>query len=104
MKRQGINLVLASLLACLSYVPFEIVAKGSLLVCVFLFVVDPFPPLSRLLSLLSTIILAFLARAYRNWNIQRLLEEEEADQNQNQQSVIADQSVPSETTTKNKDD
>lgn len=63
----GGNLVLASALSLLSYIPFEIVAKGTLLVLAFLFIFDPFPN-SRLLSLISCGIVALLARAYRNWN------------------------------------
>jgi hypothetical protein len=73
----GGNLVIASILALLSYIPFESVAKGSFLVCVYLFIVDPFPPLSRLVSLISTSVIALLARAHRNHTIQLLLEEEE---------------------------
>mmetsp|Transcript_14083 Transcript_14083/g.24748 ORF Transcript_14083/g.24748 Transcript_14083/m.24748 type:complete len:759 (+) Transcript_14083:192-2468(+) len=38
----GTNLILSSLLATLSYLPFEIVAKGTLIICVLLFVLDPF--------------------------------------------------------------
>jgi len=76
MSRQhlGQNLVLASFLSLLSYVPFELVAKGSLVVCAYLFIIDPFPPLSRIISLLSLIVVALLSRAYRNWNIERLAE------------------------------
>ena len=77
----GGNLVLASVLSLLSYVPFELVAKGSLLFCVFLFIVDPFPPLSRLVSLVSTVIVALLARSHRHWALQQaLLEEQEQEQ------------------------
>mgnify|MGYP007080218661 CR=1 FL=1 len=72
----GGNLVLASLLSLLSYVPFELVAKLSLLFCAYLFIVDPFPPLSRLVSLVSLLVIAGLSRAYRNWNIQRIIEGE----------------------------
>lgn len=84
MSRQqlGGNIVLASLLSLLSYVPFELVAKGSLAVCAFLFVVDPFPPLSRLISLVSLVVIALLSRAYRNWNIQRLRDEEQDELHQ----------------------
>ncbi|KAL9187403.1 hypothetical protein ACHAXT_001506 [Thalassiosira profunda] len=45
----GANLVLASLLATLSYVPFELVAKLTLIVCLIIFVLDPFPE-SRLVA------------------------------------------------------
>lgn len=60
----GRNLMLASFLAVLSYVPFEFVAKATLLLCAFLFVVDPFPPISRLVSVISLLVLSFLARLY----------------------------------------
>lgn len=73
----GGNLVLASVLSLFAYVPFELVAKASLLFSVLIFVVDPFPPLSRLVSLISTLVVAFLARAHRNWTIQHMLEEED---------------------------
>lgn len=66
MTRLGVNLVLASLLSLLSYVPFEWVAKGSLLVCAFLFIVDPFPPQSRLISLVALAVVALLSRAYKS--------------------------------------
>lgn len=60
----GGNLVLASLLAILSYVPFEWVAKGSLIVCAFLFIVDPFPPISRLLAIVSLFVVYGLTKLH----------------------------------------
>lgn len=63
--RLGGNLVLASLLAILSYVPFELVAKGSLIVCTILFILDPIPPASRLLSLVSLFLVAWLSKLYK---------------------------------------
>mmetsp|Transcript_42796 Transcript_42796/g.120940 ORF Transcript_42796/g.120940 Transcript_42796/m.120940 type:complete len:116 (+) Transcript_42796:159-506(+) len=60
----GNNLVLASLLAILSYVPFEWVAKGSLIVCAFLFIVDPFPPISRLLAIVSLFVVYGLTKLH----------------------------------------
>ena len=68
-SRVGNNLVLASLLSLLSYVPFEVVAKGSFAVCAYLFIVDPFPPVSRLVSLVSLVVLALVSRAHRSWTI-----------------------------------
>ena len=64
--RIGGNLVLASGLAFLSYVPFEIVAKGSLIFCAILFILDPIPPISRLLSMVSVMVVAVLTRWHRN--------------------------------------
>lgn len=81
-SRVGNNLVLASLLSLLSYVPFEVVAKASFAACVYLFIVDPFPPLSRLVSLVSLVVLALVSRAHRNWTIYN---QEQQDQQQKQQ-------------------
>ena len=76
--RLGGNLALASLLATLSYVPFEFVAKGSLIVCAFLFILDPIPPLSRLLSLVCLLIISLLSRLHKQYKT--LQEEEETIQ------------------------
>ena len=45
----GGNLILSSFLAALSYLPFEMIAKFTLVFCVAIFVFDPFPT-SRLVS------------------------------------------------------
>lgn len=58
----GHNFLLASILALLSYVPFEWVAKGSLILCAFLFIVDPIPPISRLLALISLLVVYGLTK------------------------------------------
>jgi hypothetical protein len=42
--------IIAPLLATLSYLPFQLVAKITLIICVALFVIDPYPG-SRLISL-----------------------------------------------------
>jgi hypothetical protein len=79
MSSRGMNVMLASAMALLSYVPFEWVAKGTLLLCVFLFVVDPFPPMSRILSIAATLSFALLSRAHRSWHEEnRIIEENEA--------------------------
>jgi hypothetical protein len=65
--RLGGNLVLASILAVLSYVPFEMVAKGSLVFCALLFIVDPIPPTSRLLSVATVLVVAVLTRLHNQW-------------------------------------
>jgi hypothetical protein len=72
------NVMLASAMALLSYVPFEWVAKGTLLLCVFLFVVDPFPPMSRILSIVTTLSVALLSRAHRSWHEENSIIEENA--------------------------
>jgi hypothetical protein len=56
------NFLLASILALLSYVPFEWVAKGSLILSAFLFIVDPIPPLSRLLAIVSLLVVYGLTK------------------------------------------
>jgi hypothetical protein len=58
----GRSLVLVSVMAFLSYVPFEWVAKGTLILCALLFVLDPFPPVSRLISMISLVVVACLTR------------------------------------------
>lgn len=72
--RLGSNLVLASVLALLSYVPYEYVAKFTLIVSVLLFVFDPIPPLTRLLALGMTCVLLVLTRLLRNWEAHQLTE------------------------------
>ena len=84
--RVGGNLMLASLLAHLSYVPFEWVAKGTLILCVLLFIVDPFPPVSRLVSLLATLIVALLSKTHRQWHQDMQDEEEEKESESDQQN------------------
>lgn len=69
-------MALAALLSLLSYVPFEFVAKGSLLVCALLFVVDPIPPLTRILSILSLFVVYGITKLY-NQHRQQLQEEGE---------------------------
>lgn len=78
-QRAGGNLLLASLLAVFSYVPFEYIAKTTLLVCLFLFVADPFPPTSRLVALVATIVVGLLSRAERHWQEQQQLLVEEKE-------------------------
>jgi hypothetical protein len=65
--RVGSNVMLAAVLALLSYIPFAYVAKGTLLLAVLLFVLDPMPPLTRLLSLVSVVMVAILSKLHRQW-------------------------------------
>mmetsp|Transcript_8196 Transcript_8196/g.13560 ORF Transcript_8196/g.13560 Transcript_8196/m.13560 type:complete len:93 (-) Transcript_8196:114-392(-) len=53
---------LTAAMALLAYLPFESVAKGSLLVCVTIFILDPFP-LSRIYALGSVVVVQLLAKA-----------------------------------------
>ena len=64
-QRLGSNMALASALAILSYVPFELVAKGSLIICAVLFILDPIPPITRLISMISVAVIFWLTRWYR---------------------------------------
>lgn len=48
-RNMGGNLILSAFLAALSYLPFEIIAKSTLIFCVAIFIFDPFPT-SRLIS------------------------------------------------------
>ena len=75
-SRLGGSLVLSSVLAILSFIPFQIVAQTTLFVCIALFVLDPIPPLSRLLSLFLCGLVLVLTRLERNWrNGQATIEE-----------------------------
>ena len=69
----GTNLVLSSILALFSYLPFELVAKTTLAVCAVLFVTDPFPPQSRLISLVIVVVIGFLAKIEKGWREGQLL-------------------------------
>jgi hypothetical protein len=68
--------MLASAMALLSYVPFQWVAKVTLLLCAFLFVFDPLPPMSRLLSIVATLSVAILSRVHRSWHEENKMMEE----------------------------
>ena len=48
-NRIGTNLILSSFLAALSYLPFELIAKITLVICLLLFILDPYPA-SRIVS------------------------------------------------------
>jgi len=49
-------------------VPFEYVAKATLLVCLGLFVLDPFPPQSRLLALIAVGVVGILTKVKNLWS------------------------------------
>ncbi|KAG7340269.1 hypothetical protein IV203_023812 [Nitzschia inconspicua] len=69
------NLMLAAIVALTSYVPFEWMAKGSLLLCIVMFVVDPLPPVTRLFSIVSTLFVLLLTKWYRHVLAEREKEE-----------------------------
>ena len=93
-RHHGGNLMLASALALLSYVPFQLVAKISLILCVLVFIVDPIPPMSRLLSLVAVMVVALLTKAHRRWEEENqtlhseneLQQQEEKELNKSKQS------------------
>lgn len=67
MPRSAGDLMLAAVLALLSYAPFEYVAKTTLVAAAVLFILDPIPPYSRLIALLSIGMVGVLSRVLRSW-------------------------------------
>mmetsp|Transcript_3245 Transcript_3245/g.4785 ORF Transcript_3245/g.4785 Transcript_3245/m.4785 type:complete len:121 (+) Transcript_3245:16-378(+) len=63
----GKSLLLSSILAFLSYLPFEAIAKGTLVFCAFTFVNDPFPPTSRVVAVCGVIVVLILSNIERKW-------------------------------------
>jgi hypothetical protein len=61
------NVLLAAAVALLSYFPFEVVAKITLLVAGLMFMLNPFP-LARLVSVICILVLAILNRVKKNWD------------------------------------
>jgi hypothetical protein len=98
MSSRGSNVMLASAMALLSYVPFQWVAKATLLLCAFLFVFDPIPPMSRLLSIVATLSVAILSRAHRSWHE----ENRNIDENEAPDSPVKASESPTDTAIKKK--
>jgi membrane protein implicated in regulation of membrane protease activity len=69
-------MVVALMAALTAFVPFETLATACLLVCVFLFILDPVPPITRLVALLSVFVVAVLARFHNTLKEERKKEEE----------------------------
>ena len=69
-------MVVALMAALTAFVPFETLATACLLVCVFLFILDPVPPITRLVALLSVFVVAVLARFHNTLKEEREKEEE----------------------------
>lgn len=69
------NLFLAAVVALSVYVPFETVAKVSLVAAAFLFVVDPIPPFSRLIAIVSCWVVLKLNKYHRDSLLQQQNEE-----------------------------
>ena len=61
------NVLLAAAVALLSYFPFKVVAKITLLVAALMFMLNPFP-LARLVSVICILVLAILNRVKKNWD------------------------------------
>jgi hypothetical protein len=88
-RRTSNNLIVAALLALLSYIPFEYLSKGTLVVAAGLFVLDPFPPLTRLLGLALVVFINILARIDKDWK-------------EGQQEVVEEEVIVAEETKKEK--
>jgi len=73
------NIYLAAIIALSAYVPFEIVAKVTVILGIILFVIDPIPPYSRLIAIISCFIVLKLNALHRNSIIkQQHLHEQES--------------------------
>jgi hypothetical protein len=73
------NIYLAAIIALSAYVPFEIVAKVTVILGIILFVIDPIPPYSRLIAIISCFIVLKLNTLHRNSIIkQQHLQEQES--------------------------
>ena len=59
------NIFLALIIALSAYVPFEIVAKATVLLGILLFVWDPIPPYSRLIAIVSCLVVLKLNTWHR---------------------------------------
>ena len=81
-RTTGSNFILASLLASLSYLPFELVAKSTLLVCVGLFVLDPYPT-CRLVSVAGVAGVLVITKARQHFLVLDANEEEHQEQPSN---------------------
>mmetsp|Transcript_15710 Transcript_15710/g.29773 ORF Transcript_15710/g.29773 Transcript_15710/m.29773 type:complete len:96 (-) Transcript_15710:1502-1789(-) len=55
------NTALAAIFALFAYLPFELVAKGTLVLCASIFILDPFP-LSRIVAIIAVVVVGFLAK------------------------------------------
>ena len=101
MPRSAGDLLLAAVLALASYAPFEYVAKATLVVAAALFVLDPLPPYSRLVALLSMGVVGLLHRTLQTW--QSGQHEEEQEQDEPQGGAAVDRAAaPNESSVKNK--
>jgi hypothetical protein len=73
------NIFLALIIALSAYVPFQIVAKATVILGIILFVWDPIPPYSRLIAIISCLVVLKLNTLHRNSIIeQQHLQEQES--------------------------
>ena len=72
------NILLAAIVALSAYVPFETVAKSSLILATFLFIIDPIPPYTRLIAIVSCLVVLKLNSWHQDFVIQPPPQEEEA--------------------------
>jgi hypothetical protein len=63
----GKSILLSSFLALLSYIPFEKIAKGSLIFCAITFINDPIPPVSRIISVCGILFVLLLTKIEAKW-------------------------------------
>ena len=60
------TLGLAAFTAVFAYLPFELVAKFTLVLCAGIFILDPFP-LSRVIAVVAVGVVGILAKTTREW-------------------------------------
>mmetsp|Transcript_22633 Transcript_22633/g.49142 ORF Transcript_22633/g.49142 Transcript_22633/m.49142 type:complete len:91 (+) Transcript_22633:266-538(+) len=60
-QSRSVHTAIAACFAILAYLPFESIARGTLLVCVAVFVLDPFP-LSRVYAVGAVAVVQVLAK------------------------------------------
>ena len=85
--------MLASFMAALSYVPFKLVAQATLVVCAFMFIVDPFPPLSRIVAILCTAVVHMLSKLERVYFLNKMQQNFEANNATNEDGDKQDDSI-----------
>jgi hypothetical protein len=80
----GTNIMMfAAAFACLSYVPYEYVAKGSLVFAILLFIFDPIPSVTQLLSYLLVITVYVTSKLH----LQLIMNQEEIYHHQDENGI-----------------
>jgi len=83
----GKSFLLSSILAFLSYIKFEYLAKTTLIFCAVTFINDPFPPTSRIISIAGVVVVLILGTIERNWRQGQEPLEWEPQQQEHQQQA-----------------